>query len=295
MKPIPALLFLFLSIIGSYAAAAAAPGSWKLLQANSGVSAMHMQLLHNDRVIIFDRTNFGKSNISLPDGKCRNNPEDLALKVDCTAHSIEYNVAANTVRPLMVHTDTWCSSGSVDPNGVRVQTGGYHDGDRAIRKISPCDDGSCDWAEVNPALAVRRWYSTNIRLPDGGAIIIGGQRQFNYEFYPKTAGSSAINLPFLRETTDPEENNLYPFVHLNVDGNLFIFANNRSILFDNKKNVVVRNYPVMPGGDPRNYPSTGSSVLLPLPASGLETEVLVCGGERQRGHLTLYSQRTRPS
>nr|CAD1837424.1 unnamed protein product [Ananas comosus var. bracteatus] len=34
----------------------------------------------------------------------------------------------------------------------------------------------------------------------------------------------------------------------------------------------------MPGGDPRNYPSTGSSVLLPLKPAPTEAEVLVCGG-----------------
>jgi hypothetical protein len=77
---------------------------------------------------------------------------------------------------------------------------------------------------------------------------------------------------------DPELNNLYPFVHLNIDGNLFIFANNRAILLDYKNNKVVRTYPVLPGGDPRNYPSTGSSVLLPLKPNPIEAEVLVCGG-----------------
>jgi len=30
------------------------------------VSAMHMQLLHNDRVILFDRTNVGPSNLTSP-------------------------------------------------------------------------------------------------------------------------------------------------------------------------------------------------------------------------------------
>lgn len=34
----------------------------------------------------------------------------------------------------------------------------------------------------------------------------------------------------------------------------------------------------MPGGHPRSYPSSGSSVLLPLKPSGAEAEVLVCGG-----------------
>ncbi|PIA50930.1 hypothetical protein AQUCO_01100031v1 [Aquilegia coerulea] len=241
---------------------------------------MHMQLLNNDRVVIFDRTDFGKSNITLPDGKCRNDTSELAVKNDCTDHSVEYNVISNSVRPLMVLTDVWCSSGVVAPDGHLIQTGGFNDGERVVRTFKPC--GNCDWVEIGLGLVNRRWYATNHILPDGRGIIIGGRSQFNYEFYPKsTATSSAFSLPLLRETNDPnEENNLYPFVHLNVDGNLFIYANNRSILFDYKNNIVLRTYPTMPGGHPRNYPSTGSSVLLPLNLGqpSLQAEILICGG-----------------
>ncbi|KAJ0968658.1 hypothetical protein J5N97_025575 [Dioscorea zingiberensis] len=281
-------LLIFIIIILSLAGgshAAASGGAWQLLQRSTGVSAMHMQLLHNDRVIIFDRTDFGPSNISLPGGKCRHDDRDTVLKVDCTAHSVEYDVVGNTFRPLMILTDTWCSSGTVHPDGYLVQTGGFNDGDTAVRTIQPCTDvgGSCDWSEIPNGLAVRRWYASNQILPDGRAIIVGGRRQFNYEFYPKSNGAAGganyIPLRFLVETRDnPEENNLYPFTHLNIDGNLFIFANNRAILLNYKTNTVVRTYPPMPGGDPRNYPSTGSSVLLPIRPHSKEAEVLVCGG-----------------
>ncbi|VAH88996.1 unnamed protein product [Triticum turgidum subsp. durum] len=219
MKPPPALLTRGLALVLALACAGIAPasgggaggGRWDVLQRSIGVSAMHMQLLHNDRVIIFDRTDFGPSNLSLPDGRCRRNPRERVLPVDCTAHSAEYDVASNTFRPLSVFTDTW---------------------------------------------------------------------QFNYEFFPKADASdaSAIALPFLVQTRDPEENNLYPFVHLNIDGNLFIFAKNRAVLLDYRKNKIVRTYPELAGGDPRNYPSSGSSVLLPLKPSPTEAEVLVCGG-----------------
>uniref|UniRef100_A0A7N0V547 Aldehyde oxidase GLOX n=1 Tax=Kalanchoe fedtschenkoi TaxID=63787 RepID=A0A7N0V547_KALFE len=255
-------------------------GSWALLQSSVGISAMHMQLLHNDRVIMFDRTDFGPSNISLSDHQCRFDKNDTASPVDCTAHSVEYNVLRNSVRPLMVQTDVWCSSGAAMPDGGLVQTGGFNDGDRAVRFFSPCRDFSCDWREAPSSLSVRRWYATNHVLPGGGQIIIGGRRQFNYEFYPKPeSGKNLYSLPFLSQTNDPNiENNLYPFVFLNVDGFLFIFANNRAILFDYANNAVVRDYPEMPGGDPRSYPSTGSAVLLPLEADGAAAEVMVCGG-----------------
>ncbi|KAM5561478.1 aldehyde oxidase GLOX [Rosa sericea] len=256
-------------------------GQWQLLQSSIGISAMHMQLLHNNKVIMFDRTDFGASNISLPGGQCRDDPNDTALQHDCTAHSVLYDIGQNTFRPLTIQTDPWCSSGAVLPDGILVQTGGYNDGDRSLRTFSPCNDDSCDWNEEPNYLLTRRWYATNQILPDGRVIIVGGRRQFNYEFYPRSSSSSTIWLELLRQTKDQgDENNLYPFLHLLPDGNLFIFANTRSILFDYKQNAVVKELPEIPGNEPRNYPSTGSSVLLPLDENQpfLEAEIVVCGG-----------------
>ncbi|KAK7310949.1 hypothetical protein RJT34_08761 [Clitoria ternatea] len=261
-------------------------GQWEVLQTNIGIVAMHMQLLHNDCVVIFDRTDFGLSNLTLPNGVCRHDPFENVLKTDCSAHSVEYDVASNTFRALFVQTDVWCSSGSAVADGTLAQTGGFNDGERKVRFFSPCP--TSDWREtIDNSLAVKRWYSTNHHLPDGRQIIIGGRAQFNYEFYPKlseTEYNKVYVLPFLVQTHDKgAENNLYPFVFLNVDGNLFIFSNNRAILFNYTNSKVVRTYPQIPGGDPRCYPSTGSAVLLPLrnlEASEIEAEVLVCGGAR---------------
>ncbi|KAK2637628.1 hypothetical protein Ddye_025423 [Dipteronia dyeriana] len=267
-------------------------GEWNLLHASIGISAMHMQLLHNNKVIIFDRTDFGPSNLSLPGGRCRYDPVDTVLQNDCTAHSVLYDVGTNQYRPLTIQTDTWCSSGAVLQNGTLVQTGGFNDGDHVVRTFSPCIDDSCDWTEFPNYLSERRWYATNQILPDGRVIIVGGRRQFSYEFYPRnpqasssSSNSQSFDLRFLLDTRDYNENNLYPFLHLLPDGNLFIFANTRSIVFDYKQNRVIKEFPQIDGGDPRNYPSSGSSVLLPLDenTSGgggdvVEAEVMVCGG-----------------
>ncbi|KAK1422266.1 hypothetical protein QVD17_25257 [Tagetes erecta] len=264
------LLFLFISY--QSLPCSAAGGSWSLLLENAGISAMHMQLLPNDRVIMFDRTNFGTSNIMLPKGKC--------LPGDCSAHSIEYDVATKGIRPLFVQTDTWCSSGSLTPDGHLVQTGGWGPGYKVVRVYKSCHD--CDWEEIANGLAEERWYATNHLLPDGRQIVIGGRDKFNYEFVPKTPETDhAIDLPFLAQTSDKFENNLYPFTFLYPDGNIVIFANNRAILFDYLKNQVINTYPTMPGGEPRNYPSTGSAVLLPLHIENgvvKSFEVVVCGG-----------------
>ncbi|KAE8659867.1 Glyoxal oxidase-related protein [Hibiscus syriacus] len=254
---------------------------------------MHMQLLRNDRVVIFDRTDFGKSNLSLPNGKCRNDPTEAVLKIDCSAHSVEYDVPSNKFRALMVQTDVWCSSGAVTSDGNLVQAGGFNDGERRVRIFSPCSSRVCDWQEIPNGLTARRWYATSHILPDGRQIIVGGRRQFNYEFIPKSAAANTFYLPFLLETNDfGAENNLYPFVFLNVDGNLFIFANNRAILLDYVKHKVVKTYPEIPGGDPRSYPSTGSAALLPLKnlkTTAIQAEVLICGGS-PKGSFFLASR-----
>ncbi|EHA8587126.1 Aldehyde oxidase GLOX1 [Cocos nucifera] len=258
-------------------------GQWKILKRSIGISAMHVALLPNNKVVAFDRTDFGSSNISLPLGKCRNDTDDQAHTYDCTAHAIQFDLATRAVRPLTVLTDTWCSSGALTPNGSLVQTGGFNDGDHAVRYLSPCE--TCDWLEDKDGLAVRRWYATDHILPDGRVIVIGGRGQFNYEFVPKTSSfdRSVFQLPFLGQTKDAAENNLYPFVHLSTDGNLFIFANTKAILLDHENHRVVRSFPEMPGGIARNYPSSGSSVLLPLRLGQgdsfvVRTEVMVCGG-----------------
>ncbi|KAI4316895.1 hypothetical protein L6164_024826 [Bauhinia variegata] len=271
----------------------AAGGQWQLLQKSIGIVSMHMQLMQNDRVVIFDRTDFGLSNLTLPNGRCRHNPKEMVVKTDCTAHSVEYDVASNTFRALFVQTNVWCSSGAVFTDGRLIQTGGFNDGDRAVRIFNPCP--TCDWTENDSGLADRRWYATNHILPDGRQIIIGGRRAFNYEFYPKNdaTAKNTYSLPFLAQTNDRgAENNLYPFVFLNVDGNLFIFANSKSILFDYNNNRVLKTYPEIPGGDPRCYPSTGSAVLLPLnlQAPSIQAEVLVCGGA-PRGSYQQTSRR----
>nr|GEW29595.1 hypothetical protein [Tanacetum cinerariifolium] len=274
------LLFLLLLLSSSFHSSSSLPeyskGKWKVLKKSIGVSAMHMALLPNDRIITFDRTDFGPSNITFPAEKC-------PLGLDCYAHSVEFYPTNREVRPLTILSDTWCSSGALLPNGVLIQSGGNNAGERVVRTFSPCD--KCDWVETRDGLVSPRWYASNQLLPNGRVIVVGGKRQFTYEFIPKTStlglDYKEYPLPFLQETlrNDYFQNNLYPFLHLNTDGNLFIFANDRAILLDYVHNKVVRKYPVMPGGVSRNYPSTGSSVLLPMNLSGggPVAEVFVCG------------------
>jgi hypothetical protein len=104
--------------------------SWEVLIENAGISAMHMTLAHTNKVIMFDRTDFGASQIRLADGFCRRDPLDKALHVDCWAHSIELDIATKTIRALTVRTDTWCSSGRLEFSLILFQFQFYFVADR---------------------------------------------------------------------------------------------------------------------------------------------------------------------
>ncbi|BAH95100.1 aldehyde oxidase GLOX [Oryza sativa Japonica Group] len=259
-------------------------GEWQLLHQNTGVSAMHMQLLPGDYVLMFDRTDSGPSNISLDALSPCAAAATTALAaggggaVDCTAHSVLLDLRSNALRPYPLATNPWCSSAALLPNGTLLQTGGFSNGDRIARLFSP----STGWVDLPSFLAVRRWYATDILLADGRVLILGGRRQFNFEFFPHddAPAPQPTLFPFLEETTDMDaEDNLYPFLHLLPDATVFVFANDRAVVFDPYNRAPLRRLPAIPGGVPRNYPSSGSSVLLPLrPDSPSHAEVLVCGG-----------------
>ncbi|KAG6547918.1 hypothetical protein Mapa_010738 [Marchantia paleacea] len=267
-------------------------GSWELLVENAGIASMHTAVTRFGTVVLLDRTNIGASQIQLADGRCRNNPSELQLQTDCSAHSVEFTPGPNTIRPLYIYTDTWCSSGQFQADGTLVQTGGDNDGFQKVRYFTPCGDGSCDWVESDgDVLQDGRWYASNALLPDNRQIVIGGRGKATIEYIPAKPEESAVYSAFIDHTRDAEDDNLYPYVHLLPDDTLFIFANRDSIIYDYKTNTVLKNLPRIPG-EPRNYPSAGSSVMLPLVASDgfKEVEILVCGGSMQGAYQNPAAQ-----
>lgn len=276
------LFFLLLSLISH--ARAQLPGTWELLVPNAGVASMHTAVTRFNTVVLLDRTNIGPSRKMLPKGHCRFDRTDPVLKRDCYAHSLQLDLQTNQIRPLMIHTDTWCSSGQFLPDGSLLQTGGDLDGFKKIRKFEPCEaNGFCDWVELNDVeLAEGRWYATNQILPNGSVIIVGGRRTNTVEFYPPRNG--AVSFPFLADVEDNQMDNLYPYVHLLPNGHLFIFANTKSVLYDYQSNQILKNYPPLDGG-PRNYPSAGSSAMLALQGDYSTAEIVVCGGAQYGAFL----------
>jgi hypothetical protein len=255
----------------------AAQGTWVVLQKNAGIASMHAAVTHYNMVILLDRTNIGPSAIKLPNGRCRHQPLERVSKVDCYAHSVMFNPANGAVRALFIFTDTWCSSGQFFSDGTMVQTGGDFEGNHVIRKLTPCPPGGlCDWVETGDRTTTGRWYASNQLLPSGTRqIIVGGRDGPNYEFYPKRyAGEGSFYVPILGGA-----DTLYPFVCLLPNGNVFFFAGRQSVQINWNTQKTVRTYPAIPGPD-RNYPSAGSSTVLPLSwTNGYSyVEIMVCGG-----------------
>lgn len=131
--------------------------------------------------------------------------------------------------------------------------------------------------------------------------MVGGRRAYSYEYVPPKGQTNpkATPLALLDETTDLDENNLYPFVHLSTDGNIFIFANNRAILLNLERNEVVLEFPPLQGGS-RNYPASGMSALLPIKlhvdnAQVIPAEVMVCGGAKPNAYAEAGKGRFLPA
>ncbi|KAI3810794.1 hypothetical protein L1987_20416 [Smallanthus sonchifolius] len=270
-------------------------GNWIIDNPNAGVAAMQLQLMPNDQVVWFDTTSLGPSGLKLPDGiQCPENP-DAKNQPDCFAHAIAYDWRNAKYRPLTLKGDAWCSSGNLWPNGNLMATGGTFTGDRAIRVLDN-NNPNADFDTRVGVLAAVRWYSSNQVLADGSAVVVGGRDSYSYEIVPPQMEfkPQKFDLPFLKDTTTlglgpgrPVENNLYPFLFLLPDGNLFLFANNRAISFTPQTGKVVREYPELAGGS-RNYPPSGMSALLPVKLTAenqpLNIEIVICGGNLPKAY-----------
>ncbi|KAI9306142.1 glyoxal oxidase N-terminus-domain-containing protein [Cunninghamella echinulata] len=249
----------------------------------TGVAAMHAVLLNEKKILIIDKAEWNEA--TFDSGQC--------------AFSVEYDIETNKYRLLELETNTFCSAGGFLGNGSFISTGGgerrgrdwkAEPGWQSIRHYNPCQDNQCKWAEYKTGkMSVNRWYPTVEQLPEGDIIIVGGSTKGaavnraeinvpSYEFWPPRGDGNEIHLPFLNETMPY---NLYPFVFVLPDGNLFVFANQHSMIFDYKNDRVVKKLPLMPGMV-RSYPLTGGAVMLPLdPENDYNVEILICGGSEK--------------
>ncbi|KAM0042765.1 putative glyoxal oxidase, galactose oxidase/kelch, beta-propeller [Helianthus debilis subsp. tardiflorus] len=231
---------------------------------------MQFQLMPKNKAVWFDTTSLGPSARELsPPGNCPLSPE-MNFKPDCSAHAIAYDV--ETVESRTMDGEPWCSSGHLWPNGDLVATSGTRGGYKSIRMLS-VSDLNANYVEKKNVLADNRWYSSNQVLEDGSAVVVGDRNSFSYEIVPPNKlefPSKKFNLKFLQETTVPKkpgpgmyiENNLYPFLFLVPDGNVFLFANDRAIIFHPSTGMVVREFPKQGMSKGYKIPSRSRSRIL---------------------------------
>ncbi|KAG9324871.1 hypothetical protein KVV02_003278 [Mortierella alpina] len=258
-------------------------GAFKIV-GDTGVAAQHIALVTPTKMLIIDKAENNPA--KLPDGRA--------------AHAAEYDLETNQIRVLDVDTNTFCSGGGFLPNGTLISAGGAEarlthtfatgKGFQSLRMFQPCDDGNCEFIE-NPAdpawqLTGNRWYVSITTLPSGDLFVLGGSNESlainreatnnpTWELYPKPLDFQPVPMQFM---IDAMPNNLYPNVYSLPDGNLYIFANTKSVIYNVATQQEVKRLPDLVGG-PRSYPLTGSHVLLPLdPAKNYDHEILVCGG-----------------
>ncbi|KAI9316879.1 glyoxal oxidase N-terminus-domain-containing protein [Dichotomocladium elegans] len=248
----------------------------------TGVAAMHAVLLNEKKILVIDKAEWNEAQFD--SGQ--------------SAFSVEYDLDTNEYRMLPLETNTFCSAGGFLANGTFINTGGGErvgrtwkadPGWQSIRHYTPCTDDSCEWSEFPTGRMVyNRWYPTVEQLAEGDIFIIGGSTKGaavnrdeinvpSYEFWPPRS-EGAFDFPFLNETMPF---NLYPFVFALPDGNLFIFANKQSVIFDYKNHKILKRLPDIPG-NVRSYPLTAGAVMLPLdPAKNYAVEILICGGSKE--------------
>ncbi|THU84079.1 hypothetical protein K435DRAFT_971328 [Dendrothele bispora CBS 962.96] len=283
------------ALFGSAAVAQFASGEWSLVQdGTSGVSALEMAVVSETTVMILD--------------KVEHNP------LQTTGHfawGAELDLITRTVRPLNPTSNTWCGTGSFLSNGTMVSSGGHrvvltgNNGLAAVRLFDPCEDKNCDIIEDENQrrMASLRWYPSSVRLEDGSALIMGGSWENNiidmpnitnptYEFFPPKNIHGQNGTPIYSQFIHDALNaNHFPILIQLPDGNLFVAANQMSMIFDWKTNQEIMRLPNFPNGVRVTSPLSAGATLLPLtPENNYTPEVLICGGSSISDELVHWSR-----
>ncbi|KAI4212296.1 MAG: hypothetical protein LQ351_005009 [Letrouitia transgressa] len=254
--------------------------------------------------------NYGGPGVNLDSGA----PSTEAYVYDGTDDAVfgtEYNLETNSLRKLRPQSNTFCSAGAFYRDGTLVNIAGAEpnaaagvgDGFDRYRTYAPgpCD-GDCtqDWNEQAKTLQSRRWYPSPQTLVDGNVVVVGGSNAgglvlneagINVPTYEKIyqdnrTPPAPVTLPILEFSDDENQDasksyNLYPILHLlpNKDeaNRIFTAAGTRAVVWDYDSDKEFKSLPDIPL-QPRTFPSSATSVLLPLRAPDYKATVLICGG-----------------
>ncbi|KAF7337886.1 hypothetical protein MVEN_02011700 [Mycena venus] len=259
---------------------------WTFVQnGTSGVIPVELITISPTLMLMYDRADGNP--LLLPNGE--------------QAWAALWNLETNTPTPLSSITDTFCAGGAFISNGTLVSVAGQPlenpnqppaDGRMGIRLFGPCTSATGEGCTVfeDPAhihLAVTRWYPTGLRIPDGSLMILGGSNTNTFyntgptaedsiEFFPSRPGEEGTVRPsqFL---LDAEPVNMFPRSFVLPSGNVFVVANNITMIYNITTGTETR-LPDLPNGVRVANPFDGTGQLLPLSPPLYEPTVLFCGG-----------------
>lgn len=77
-------------------------GSWEIISNNTGVNSMHLAIARHGKAILIDTVALGNSLLKLPNGNCRKTSNASNAKLDCFAHSAEFDYNTGKIRELKV-------------------------------------------------------------------------------------------------------------------------------------------------------------------------------------------------
>lgn len=246
-------------------------GEWRVPYSSS-VVGIHAALLHTGKVLLFSYQEGGSQDFGIS-----------AL--------IDPETGEEEIFPFL--KNLFCSGQAFLSDGRLLVAGGDNTGVKALHTFTPMGDSGI-WQYLGD-LAEDRWYPTCATLPSGDVFIIsgtknGGGDQLNpttctpqqpvndtYEIFDPESGLSAPSPAPILNYVAPYS--LYPFVYVLPNGKMLIHANKTSYFLNLMTWTFDAQVLSTVSSTARTYPSTGTSVLLPLkPETGYQANVMLIGG-----------------
>ena len=229
--------------------AAAVPsqvGQWSA-PFNIGGIAIHATLTRNGDVLFFQYV-------------------EGAPSVDHTSYVGTWNYLTGAVdeAPIPYHRDVFCAGNNVLPNGHVFISGGHdHTTGKKTDGVGVAETDTYNpltrtWTP-GPLLSQKRWYPTNVGMPNGKTLVFGGQARAGAASNTVDEYNPATNTMTQLASTATKPVGVYPRMHVLPSGKVLKVGPSRMSVVFNRATSTWANVSPMLFGARRN----GSSVLLP--------------------------------
>jgi hypothetical protein len=173
-----------------------------------GGVAIHATLMHNDDILIFQYV-------------------EGAPTVDHTSWVGTWNwrTDATVDAPFLYHRDIFCAGHNVLADG-RLFVAGGHDHNtgkkqdpNGVAEADIYDPVARTWTPL-PPMADKRWYPTNVGLPNGKTLIFGGQATNTVKTHTVAEYDATTNTMRTLPATATKSMGLYPRMYLMANGKI---------------------------------------------------------------------------